>query len=48
MRPAYLEISAFGPYAGKVCVNFEKMGEEALFLVSGDTGAQAKQRCLMQ
>lgn len=39
MRPVYLEISAFGPYSGNVCVNFEKMGEEGLFLVSGDTGA---------
>ena len=39
MRPVYIEISAFGPYAGKVCVEFDRMGEEGLFLVAGDTGA---------
>lgn len=39
MRPLKLTMSAFGPYAGRVDVDFEKMGSEGLFLVTGDTGA---------
>ena len=39
MRPIRLEISAFGPYAQKTVVDFEQMGKEGLYLVSGDTGA---------
>lgn len=39
MKPLRLEISAFGPYAGKTVIDFEKMGENGLFLVTGDTGA---------
>ena len=30
MRPAKLTISAFGPYAGKVTVDFERLGGEGL------------------
>mgnify|MGYP001775459047 FL=1 len=39
MRPAKLTISAFGPYAGKVTVDFERLGDEGLYLICGDTGA---------
>ena len=39
MRPAKLTISAFGPYAGKVTVDFERLGSEGLYLICGDTGA---------
>lgn len=39
MRPLKLEISAFGPYAGKVEVDFEKLGTSGLYLITGDTGA---------
>ncbi len=39
MRPVKLTISAFGPYAGEVCVDFEKLGGAGLYLICGDTGA---------
>lgn len=39
MRPLNLEISAFGPYAGVETVDFSLLGENGLFLVTGDTGA---------
>ena len=39
MRPITLEMSAFGPYADKTVVDFDKMGTEGLYLVAGDTGA---------
>jgi len=39
MRPHKLTISAFGPYAGKVEINFDNFGTQGLFLVTGDTGA---------
>ena len=39
MKPIRLELSAFGPYAGKAVVDFNKLGEKGLFLVTGDTGA---------
>ncbi|MBP3761207.1 MAG: SMC family ATPase [Ruminococcus sp.] len=39
MKPLYLEMSAFGPYAGKETVNFEKLGGNGLYLITGDTGA---------
>ena len=39
MKPIRLEMSAFGPYAGKAVVEFEKLGEKGIFLVTGDTGA---------
>ena len=39
MRPLKLTMSAFGPYAGKTEVDFEKLGENGLYLITGDTGA---------
>ena len=39
MRPTKLILSAFGPYAGKVEVDFEKLGEKGIYLITGDTGA---------
>lgn len=39
MRPDKLIISAFGPYAGKVTVDLDKLGESGLYLITGDTGA---------
>lgn len=39
MKPIHLTISAFGPFAEKVEIPFQKLGEGGLFLVTGDTGA---------
>ena len=37
MRPVNLTISAFGPYAGKIEIDFEKIGENGLYLITGET-----------
>lgn len=39
MRPIKLTMSAFGPYAGETVIDFEKLGESGIYLISGDTGA---------
>lgn len=39
MRPLYIKISAFGPYAGVVELNMGSLGESGLYLITGDTGA---------
>ncbi len=39
MKPLKLTMSAFGPYAGEVKVDFEQLGERGLYLITGDTGA---------
>lgn len=39
MRPKVLTMSAFGAYAGKQVIDFEKLGKSGLYLVTGDTGA---------
>ena len=39
MKPLYMTISAFGPFAEKTEISFEKLGGHGLFLISGDTGA---------
>ena len=39
MRPVKLVMSAFGPYSGRTEVDFSRIGEDGLFLITGDTGA---------
>ena len=39
MRPIKLTLSAFGPYAGKMEFDFDKLGTGGLYLITGDTGA---------
>lgn len=39
MRPLKLTMSAFGPYAGSIEVDFTSLGERGLYLITGDTGA---------
>lgn len=39
MRPLKLTVSAFGPYANQIVLDFDKLGENGLYLVTGDTGA---------
>ena len=39
MRPLKLVMSAFGPYAGQTVIDFSKLGEQGLYLITGDTGA---------
>lgn len=39
MRPCRLTMSAFGPYSGLTELDFDVLGKEGLFLITGDTGA---------
>lgn len=39
MRPTRLKISAFGPYAGRIELDMDKLGSSGLYLITGDTGA---------
>lgn len=39
MKPLNLTMSAFGPYKEKVNIDFTKLGESGIFLITGDTGA---------
>lgn len=39
MKPINLRISAFGPYKDEVNIDFTKLGENGIFLITGDTGA---------
>lgn len=39
MKPCKLTVSAFGPYARKTEIDFEKLGEQGIYLITGDTGA---------
>lgn len=46
MRPLRLVMNAFGPYKGKVEIDFTQLAQSSLFLVSGPTGA-GRRRFLM-
>lgn len=39
MRPTRLILSAFGPYAGRVELPLDRLGQSGLYLITGDTGA---------
>lgn len=39
MKPIKLKISAFGPYKNEVEIDFTKLGDRGIFLITGDTGA---------
>ena len=38
MRPISLQIEAFGPYLNRTSIDFDKLNEAGLFLISGSTG----------
>jgi hypothetical protein len=39
MRPLKLTIAGFGPYAKAQVLDFDKLGQSGLYLITGDTGA---------
>ena len=39
MRPVKLTVSGFGPYAGLTVLDFDKLGTQGIYLITGDTGA---------
>lgn len=39
MRPTKLTMSAFGPYANKTIIDFDKLGSNGIYIICGDTGA---------
>ncbi len=39
MRPLFLKMTAFGPYADTVSLNMETLGETGLYAITGETGA---------
>ena len=39
MKPLKLEMSAFGPYKDKVFIDFECIGSQGIYLITGDTGS---------
>ena len=45
MRPIRLELSAFGPYLEHTVIDFEKLNEAGLFLITGQTGGGKTTLC---
>ena len=39
MKPKNLKLSGWGPYKGQVEVDFTKLEDRGLFLITGPTGA---------
>lgn len=39
MKPIKLTLSAFGPFSGRTEIDFEKIGESGIYLITGDTGS---------
>lgn len=39
MRPLRIELSAFGPFPGRHAIDFTRLGQHGLFLITGPTGA---------
>ncbi|MFQ8600306.1 MAG: AAA family ATPase, partial [Oscillospiraceae bacterium] len=39
MRPKKLVMHAFGPYAGEQVVDFSQFADDAIFVITGPTGA---------
>lgn len=39
MRPLQLTLSAFGPYREETTVDFARLGDQGLYLITGDTGS---------
>ena len=39
MRPIYLKMCGFGPYAGEQEIDFTVLGQAGIYLITGDTGA---------
>lgn len=39
MKPVFLSMQAFGPFADLQTINFQELGETPLFLINGPTGA---------
>ena len=39
MRPLKLTVNAFGPFAGKTYIDFERLGGDGIYLITGDTGS---------
>ncbi|MFQ3283058.1 AAA family ATPase, partial [Reinekea sp.] len=39
MKPVFLSMQAFGPFASLQAINFQDLGENPLFLINGPTGA---------
>ena len=39
MKPLYLSLQAFGPFAGREEIDFTQLGDNPLFLINGATGA---------